>query len=110
MEAKETIPLFVGQLFGRAIQEGSELIPTEDLWKKVIRGVIGIGEVIAAIKAKAPKDIETILAVSGSKILSDEVVDIILELFSKPAGTPATAPVTVTVPPATVKTTKPALY
>jgi len=88
MRVRDVVLYTVGQLVGRGIQEGTELLPFNGLIKKGIRAGIGIGEIVAAIKARISPDAQEILAISGSKIIADELVDTVLEIFAKPV-TPA---------------------
>ena len=98
MRAREAGIIFSGQLIGRAIQEGSELLPIDPKFKRIARVAIGAIETAVAVtqQGKIPRDVETILGISGTKILADELVDFILELFAKPAAPAAAITVPVT--------------
>jgi len=99
MRAEDAALFIVGQLIGRAIQEGSELLPTGALVKRILRAGIGIGEVVAAVtqERRISPEVEKLLGVSGSKIIADELVDFVLEMFAKPATPKASLTVPVKV-------------
>jgi len=86
MRTEDAVYLLIGQLLGRGIQEASEFLPLDPNLRKAVRFAVGVGGLVAVTKVRMSPETEALVGVASSKVLADELVDFILQFFSKPAS------------------------
>jgi len=100
MRTEDAVYLVIGQLLGRGIQEASEFLPLDANLRRAVRAAIGVGGLVAVTKFRMTPETEAIVAVASSKVLADELVDLVLSYFARPAPSKA---LVIPVQPVTVQ-------